>query len=533
MHNAGAVRVSTDLVVAQGSPLSSLDEAVRLLANSRDLGEVKSIRDKAKAAGEYIQAAKLGLEAQNHAAEIKIRAEVRAGELLAELPRTQGARTDVTSDQPGTKLASFSETLTQADVSKAQASRWQAMAAVPAETLERHITDTRESGRELTSVGVLRLVAPPVRRRSPIVLGEQIPTSRVLVGDVRQCLATLESDSVQCVVTSPPYWGLRAYSTEPQVWGGDHKHAHEWMLEQRPGASGGFSDKQASNVGSWFEPSHIGSCTCGAWLGELGTEPTPELFVQHIVEVARGIRRVLRPDGVFWLNLNSSYAGSGRGPTGYNGIGDQAERQGFVNRRLDRGERSFGSRLEGGSFTVDVSLGGHAAEAYKPKNIVPTPWMVAMALQAEGWYLRNIVAWCKKAPFPSSAEDRLTPAWEPIFMLTRSERYFYNADAVRVEGEDGSSHNLWDYWLLGPEPFPGAHFATFPTAVPETCILASSKPGDLVLDPFAGAGTTLLVAGRLGRDSVGIELNDSYARLAIDRLQAGGLEMSGLEGRAP
>jgi site-specific DNA-methyltransferase (cytosine-N4-specific) len=485
----------------------------------------------------------------------------RAGELLTDIPRSAGGRPEKNSLHG---VTSFQQALADCAIDVATAHRWQALARIDRDTFESWC-ERLEAGEVDGLKGLLKLVAPPARSRSPIVLADCAPRTRLLVGDVRQCLASLESDSVQCVVTSPPYWGLRSYSTTPQVWGQpccEHphewsapllagesyaaggrrrwqhvggrvgmeaadwdeqpqqgrfcEHEHAWAFDHAPAASGGRSEKQLSNAGSWVETSLVGSCSCGAWLGELGTEPTPELYVEHVVEVMRGVRRVLRPDGVLWLNLDSSYAGSGRGPTGYNGIGDQLERQGF-----DPSSHPL-STLQGGRATLHAQQPGRGAAGYKPKDLVLTPFLVAEALRRDGWYLRSVNAWCKRAPMPESVTDRPTSAWEPVFLLAKSERYYWDADAVR---DPDTGHNLWDYWLVGPEPFPDAHFATFPTAIPETCILASTRPGDQVLDPFAGAGTTLLVAGRLGRDSVGIELNESYARMAVERIEAEGVNV--------
>lgn len=339
--------------------------------------------------------------------------------------------------------------------------------------------------------------------------GARPARATILVGDVRAALATLDAESVQCVVTSVPYWGLRSYGTEPQIWGGD-------------------------------------------WFGELGAEPTPDLYVEHITQVFRAVRRVLRKDGTAWLNCGFSYAGSGKGPTGWDGVGDQEHRQGFKNSGFnERWNGSAGARKQ-----EHRQPAWPAVDAYKPKDLIPIPFLVAMALQADGWYLRSIIAWCKKAPMPESVSDRPTSAWEPILLLSRAASYFYDKDAVMESTEGSDTHsrgngyhpkmveagqgikqndsfsaatnglvasrNMRNAWLLGPEPFPGAHFAVFPTEVPRRCILAGSRPGDVVLDPFGGAGTTSMVAARLGRDSVYVDLKPEYADMARDRIQADG-----------
>jgi DNA modification methylase len=281
----------------------------------------------------------------------------------------------------------------------------------------------------------------------------------VLCGDALEQLRTLPDASVQCCVTSPPYWGLRDYGA----------------------------------------------------LGQLGLEKTPEEYVAKLVDVMREVRRVLKSDGTMFLNLGDSYAGGGRG-------------------------------TNVGSLVEDTPC----PPGYKRKDLVGIPWMVAFALRADGWWLRQDIIWHKPNPMPESVTDRCTKAHEYIFLLTKSGRYYFDADAIREDGiypagtmaakgsvtrtktpfingrppeykEYNGFRNKRDVWTVTTAPYPEAHFATFPPALIKPCILAGSKPGDQILDPFAGSGTTGMVALKEGRDAILIELNPSYVSLIHKR----------------
>jgi len=301
-------------------------------------------------------------------------------------------------------------------------------------------------------------------------------------GDVRDVLPTLDAGSVQCVVTSPPYWGLRDYGVD----------------------------------------------------GQIGLEPTPDAYVETLVAVFREVRRVLRDDGTCWLNLGDSYAATGK-----SGGGKQGEKWTAI------GADYTGPK--GGKWRP-------APAGLKPKDLCMIPARVALALQADGWYLRSDIIWAKGLSFcpsyagsvmPESCTDRPTSAYEHVFLLTKQARYYYDAEAVREQAvypddrrtpfapgqidKRGDGHdrggglqrtegvtgrNLRNVWAINPQPFSEAHFATFPMALVEPCIRAGSRKGDLVLDPFAGSGTTGIVAARHGREFVGIELNPQYAQMA-------------------
>ena len=370
-------------------------------------------------------------------------------------------------------------------------------------------------------------------------------TAKILEGNVLETLKDLPACSVQCVVTSPPYYGLRDYGVE----------------------------------------------------GQIGLEPTPEAYVEQLVNVFREVRRVLKDDGTLWLNLGDSYAGSGRGPEG----------------GISKGEsfRELGEKKK-----------PYSSESIKPKDLIGIPWMVAFALRADGWYLRQDIIWNKPNPMPESVTDRPTKAHEYIFLLSKQARYFYDAEAVMetATGYDGrkdveykggakdvsiGKHTRWkrkadgtgyggdgtgfqnhsgysnlanpfvrnrrSVWTVATEPYSGAHFATWPTALVEIMVRAGTsekgacpscgaqwqrvleksepepapntrtvstvswQPGcgcgcepvpAVVLDLFAGSGTTLEVARRLGRSGVGVDLNFDYlvnqarCRLDLDRLEA-------------
>ena len=306
-------------------------------------------------------------------------------------------------------------------------------------------------------------------------------TVQILAGDCREVLRGLPAESVQCCVTSPPYFGLRDY-----------------------GAA-----------------------------GQIGLERTPDEYVARLVAVFRELRRVLRTDGTLWLNLGDCYA---------TGAGKVGERPG--------GGRQ-GDRWKGMAPITPANR--LPLPGIKTKDLIGIPWMVAFALRADGWYLRSEIIWDKPNAMPESVSDRPTKAHEHIFLLTRSEAYYYDADAIREphldkrESKAGdrafrgqasirprgnfeadsaeryyhpAGRNRRTVWKIPTRPFKGAHFATFPPKLVEPCILAGSRPGDMVLDPFAGAGTTGLVAHRLGRSFVGIDLNPDYAQMARDRIRA-------------
>lgn len=328
-------------------------------------------------------------------------------------------------------------------------------------------------------------------------------TVRVLTGDCRAVLATMPDEFVHMVCTSPPYWGLRCYGVD----------------------------------------------------GQLGQEKTPEEHVAVMVDVFRHVRRVLRKDGTLWLNYGDCYHSGNRG--GY-----------------DR------SRVG-----VSKNLGGHANDftgapnrlpqkGLKDKDLVMMPARIALAFQADGWWLRSEIIWAKPNPMPESITDRPTSSHEKMFLFARSARYFYDAKAVRTPavsetakmpdgwdtgpGAHGTVHRLgrekghktdkqrghgrrhdgfndrWDQmpkseqqamganlrnvWHIATHPYPEAHFATFPPALVEPCIKAGCPEGGTVLDPFGGSGTVGLVADRLGRDAILIELNPEYADMARARI---------------
>lgn len=314
----------------------------------------------------------------------------------------------------------------------------------------------------------------------------------ILEGDVRECLARLADNSVQCVVTSPPYYGLRAYGTNPQIWDGDPACEHEWgselpchhpgQVEQSKWKSAEAAGKgQTAGSGSWCQK-------CSAWKGELGLEPTPELYVQHMTSVFREVRRVLRPDGTLWLNIGDSYWG-GKGSNGSSKARRTAD------------ERGYKQPL--GTVMMDTRPTDGAHSEIKPKDLIGIPWMLAFALRADGWYLRQDIIWQKPNPMPESVEDRCTKAHEYVFLFSKSKSYYFDHAAVKEDAVgkpsgkphqfgatkqegtlrhdigntfvDTGTRNRRSVWTIATKPFRGAHFAVMPEALVEPCVLAGTS----------------------------------------------------------
>jgi DNA modification methylase len=323
---------------------------------------------------------------------------------------------------------------------------------------------------------------------------------KILTGDALERLRELPAASANCCVTSPPYWGLRDYGVD----------------------------------------------------GQIGLEETPDEWCRRLVDVFREVRRVLRDDGTLWVNVGDSYAGS---------WGNQGRKEERGTQRLING--GMITPVLDGRYPAKQSNTGKIPEGagYKPKDLIGAPWMLAFALRADGWYLRRDIIWHKPNPIPESVADRPTSAHEYVFLLSKSARYWYDGDAIRepyaqdslarVSRGRSTSHKYADggpgrqtlaadlsnactseiganarsVWSIATKPFPEAHFATFPPELARRCILAGCPDGGTVIDPFGGAGTTGLVADRLHRNAVMIELNPDYAAMARRRLGAdrGGL----------
>jgi DNA modification methylase len=314
--------------------------------------------------------------------------------------------------------------------------------------------------------------------------------NKIEFGDCRDTMRRWASEGVkaQTCVTSPPYFGLRDYGHE----------------------------------------------------GQIGLEQTPEHYIAAMVEVFRCVRDVLADDGTLWLNIGDSYAAQ-RG-----GTHQPAE-------TLAGGK---GGKMEDGSIVNRDRHAGYnptrnaAAIGLKHKDLIGIPWMLAFALRADGWYLRQDIIWHKPNPMPESVRDRCTKAHEYIFLLSKSDRYFFDSEAmkepavsekpagnkthkyvgtgdpknatkeglVKLAGIEWEKRNRRSVWSVATRPYKGAHFATFPPALIEPCILAGSRPGDIVLDPFMGSGTTAAVSIQHGRQYLGCELNADYRPLQQERI---------------
>jgi site-specific DNA-methyltransferase (cytosine-N4-specific) len=333
-------------------------------------------------------------------------------------------------------------------------------------------------------------------------------TQQVLIGNCAEILKTLPSESVDCVVTSPPYWGLRDYKTEPIVWDAVEGCEHDW--EEVVGKSQAPISESTSLVGGHFQGNKDISFTavtsfcskCGAWRGQLGLEPTPQLYIEHLVSIFDEIKRVLKKTGTCWVNLGDTY---------------------------------------GGTTKTD-------------KSLAQIPSRFAIAMTDSGWILRNEIIWHKPNALPSSVKDRFTVDFEKLFFFVKSKKYYFeqqfepmNLKSIerqkspvnlgakstsmagyskesefgtaknKVVAPNENGRNKRTVWTITTKAYRGAHFAVFPPELVETPIKAGCPVGGVVLDPFGGTGTTSEVARRLGRASIIIELNPDYLELVKER----------------
>jgi DNA modification methylase len=316
--------------------------------------------------------------------------------------------------------------------------------------------------------------------------------NEIICGDALTVLREMPDESVQCCVTSPPYFGLRDYG-------------------------------------------------CA---GQVGLEPTPEEYTERLTEIFREVRRVLKPDGVCWLNVGDSYAGSGKGAWDGEKLKQLKNKQSY-------------------KFTTDNPAAQMPKkwDGIKPKDLIGIPWRVALALQADGWWLRSAVIWEKPNALPQSVKDRPTNSYEFVFLLAKSQKYYYDYQAIMepiaagtadrmkrgvspnhkyINGAAGqTAHNLnkprenrtgedielpamrnkRDVWRVVTNSYRAAHFATFPVDLVRPCILAGCPPGGVVLDPFIGSGTTAVAALTEDRNYIGIELNPDFCAIARERIE--------------
>lgn len=235
--------------------------------------------------------------------------------------------------------------------------------------------------------------------------------------------------------------------------------------------------------------------------GQLGLEQTPEQYVANMVEVFRCVRDVLADDGTLWLNIGDSYARTGGTDRKVSTSAKVGSTRNTLEQMSDRTSRA-------------ASLG------LKDKDLIGIPWMLAFALRADGWWLRQDIIWNKSNPMPESVTDRCTKAHEYIFLLSKSPRYHMSAGGLKEASADGGKRNRRSVWTIATKPYKGAHFAVFPEALVGPCILAGSRPGDVVLDPFMGSGTTAAVALQHGRQYLGCELNEGYRPLQQQRIES-------------
>ena len=281
----------------------------------------------------------------------------------------------------------------------------------------------------------------------------------ICVGGCNDWLFNLRKDfskQIQTIITSPPYWGLRDYGIEPVKW----------------------------NDG---------------WVGNLGDEDTPEQFVQHLCSIFDKAGELLKDDGTLWVNLGDTYFGAKGG-------------------HYDGGN-SITSEATGENYRIHRKAPPKHPHI-KVKDLTGIPWRFAFAMQERGWYLRQDIIWHKPNPMPEAVTDRCVKSHEYIFLFSKQAKYYFNHEAIqeRAIGDLSEKRNRRSVWSIQLKPSSDAHFAVYPKELPKLCMLASTKEGDMVLDPFGGSGTTGVVGEALGREYILIEINKEYVEVMKKRL---------------
>lgn len=332
-----------------------------------------------------------------------------------------------------------------------------------------------------------------------------LPVNQIICGDCREVLKEFDSNSVDCVITSPPYWLMRDYGLPPLVWGGDANCEHEWgdevFARQRSVLKETTTEKEKQQEEGAKVSMGLGRfCKkCNAWLGSLGMEPFVELFVEHLVSIFDEIKRVLKPEGTCWVNLGDTYASAPAGNKKVKFIGDGVY----------------------GRVMLRNAMGGNAPLTAKPtkysvpiKSLCLVPYRFAIAMTERGWILRNIIIWHKPNCVPQSVKDRFTVDYEPIFFFTKSQKYYFKQ--ITEHSKTWGTRNKRSIWSIPAKsaPVKVIHFATFPEELVIPMIEAGCPPNGIVLDPFCGIGTTCIAAKKLGRAYIGIDMHPKYCEVA-------------------
>lgn len=352
--------------------------------------------------------------------------------------------------------------------------------------------------------------------------------NKVYLGNAIEIIKTFPDESINCVVTSPPYYGLRDYGTGKWIGGDPNcKHFRESKKSDKTITGHKRMQENDAPVGDAIYKTVCPHCGAVRVDEQIGLEETPEEYIERLVSLFREIRRCLKKDGTLWVNIGDTYNGLKRGNTEIIKHKNVAEQCDFVKKKWD---------------------------GAKQKDLIGIPWLLAFALRADGWYLRQDIIWHKPNPMPESVTDRCTKSHEYIFLLSKSKDYYFDYKAIQedaISQDDPRIGNRFDYgvkrkehdkfvqgsfcslktnedgvvvrnkrdvWTVNLKPIKETHFATFPEELIKPCILAGCPEGGAVLDPFMGSGTTGIVARKLNRNFVGCELNPDYCKMATVRI---------------